>query len=387
MPGRDRTRRRVLAVLVLAVAGAAGVGLATKGRRAKVARTLGVIAADSPLPALAAGLHDSDARALAVLYQRMTAKTDTKPPALADADAAQWLEALTALRAGYPKFGGYGRASALVVATRILDRFAVEPAPRGWTRALDPVKDLLASGLSDPDLDVRVTALAEVGRMWSWLPGSEMSRAEEATLDGWKDTFVAPSIRRLGDREPRSRAAAVSCLGYLPIDDAAAPAIAYLEDKSSGAVRQQVLVSFARRPALLTEDAISRHLYDPEPGVPELAELILKTRGLTQEQVGLARMINHPKPAMRASVIPLVKDRTDIDPVVWLLQLSHDPEESVRLSAVEALANRSTPEAQARIAEMARGDRSAAVRQAAGRVVTASLPPLPGSPSLNPKAN
>jgi len=42
---------------------------------------------------------------------------------------------------------------------------------------------------------------------------------------------------------------------------------------------------------------------------------------------------------------------------------------------------------------MARSDQSEAVRKAAGKVVpspreaTASLPPLPGSTSLNPKAN
>jgi hypothetical protein len=104
-------------------------------------------------------------------------------------------------------------------------------------------------------------------------------------------------------------------------------------------------------------------------------------------------LIFSPTPEQRVSVISLLKNRADLDPVVWLLQLSRDPVEMVRLSAIEALAAHKTPMVQRRLAEMARSDASQAVRQAAGKVVpstdesTASLPPLPGSSSLNPKAN
>ena len=121
--------------------------------------------------------------------------------------------------------------------------------------------------------------------------------------------------------------------------------------------------------------------------------MILKTRGLSREQIGLGRLIFHPKPELRASVIPLIRKRTDIDPVIWLLQLSRDTEESVRVGALEALAGRITPEVRARIAEMAASDRSSIVRKAAVKLIsppgetTAALPPLPGSTSLNPKAN
>src|SRR5207248_10651198 len=112
-----------------------------------------------------------------------------------------------------------------------------------------------------------------------------------------------------------------------------------------------------------------------------------------------------------------LRNRTDIDPVVWLLQLSHDENETVRVGAVEALAERPTPEVLQRLGEMARSDQSPLVRQAAGKRVppgpktetatalqlprprpspplpgstppvppeaTVALPPLPGSPSLN----
>jgi HEAT repeat protein len=76
-----------------------------------------------------------------------------------------------------------------------------------------------------------------------------------------------------------------------------------------------------------------------------------------------------------------------------LIQLSRDQNEMVRISAIEALGAYKTPSVQRRLAEMARSDSSDKVRQAAGKLVptvdetTASLPPLPGSSSLNPKAN
>ena len=93
------------------------------------------------------------------------------------------------------------------------------------------------------------------------------------------------------------------------------------------------------------------------------------------------------------SVIPLLKDRSDVDPAIWLIQLSRDPEEVVRISAVEAMGPLKSTAVQRRLSEMARSDLSEAVRKAAGKLVapgrenTASLPPLPGSANLNPKAN
>jgi hypothetical protein len=78
-----------------------------------------------------------------------------------------------------------------------------------------------------------------------------------------------------------------------------------------------------------------------------------------------------------------------------MLQLSHDTDETVRVEAATALARckNQTVSVKRRLAEMARSDGSAQVREAASKFVpsieetTVSLPPLPGSPSLNPRAN
>src|SRR5262249_30856512 len=144
---------------------------------------------------------------------------------------------------------------------------------------------------------------------------------------------------------------------------------------------------------LLTHDMLFKRLHDENATIRESAGLILKVRGLTQEQISLGGLMYSNKAEQRMSVIPLLKNRADLDPVVWLIQLSRDPVEAVRLTAVEALASHKTPTVQRRLSEMARSDRSQAVRTAAAKVIpsveetTASLPPLPGSSSLNPKAN
>ena len=166
----------------------------------------------------------------------------------------------------------------------MLERFAVEPAPACWSEIVQPVKEIFASGLADPDAQVRIAAMEEIGRFWSWNPGRSMSERQEQALVAWKEGLHTPVVRCLGDREPQARVAAVACLGNLHYDKAAAVAIPYLEDRSQGAgpVRKQVLISFAQRPMLLSEDAILKRLHDPEPGIPETAELILSTRGLNR---------------------------------------------------------------------------------------------------------
>lgn len=394
MPSRRGTRLRILGVVSLAaVAGVAAVlMLNSRGKRGPEGKSEAAFDEKTPLPALTQALRDSDARALTALFQKTIVKPDAPPVPISDAEAAEWVEALKAVRTGFLRFGSYGRSSALTVTGRVLQRFAVEGAPKGWVAMLGPVHDLYTSGLADGNLDTRVTALMEISNLWSWVPGRSIDRSEEDRLADWKQGFHGPVVRRLGDREPKARAAAVACLGYLPVSTVASQALAYLDDPASPEVCRQVLVSFARRPGLLTEDTILKHMYDQDSAIAETAELVLKSRGLSQEQISLGSMIFHPKPEIRASVIPLLKERTDIDPVVWLLQLSHDSEESVRIGAVDALATRLTPEVGQRLAEMAATDKSPAVRRAASKYLpdiekTAALPPLPGSTSLNPKAN
>ena len=227
MSARRRTWLCVAGVVVAAaVVAAPWVSRARRGAVPKAA----VFNESSPVSALLRPLREGDGLALAVLFQRSAVAPGTKAAAMSEADAAEWVEALDATRAGFLKFGSYGRSTALTVVGRGLARLTVEPAPVNWVGLLPPAHDLLAAGLEDSSLDVRVSALMEVGNLWGFVPGRALMTAEEHSLLDWKQGLTAPVARRLGDREPKARAATIACLGRLPIDAIAAPAVAYLDD-------------------------------------------------------------------------------------------------------------------------------------------------------------
>jgi HEAT repeat protein len=400
MPERRRASRRVAGILAGAVViTVIGLGvkfgffgptrLGTEGSASGAA----TFNQDSPLSDLNEGVRRGDPHALAFIQQRATPDPDAPRLPLSDDQAGAWVNSLTGLRAGFPRLAAPGRAIAVKVACRILDKFAVEPAPALWIESLKPIHDLLTASLCDAEPLPRYTALVEMSRLWVWIPGRSLTPFEEQTLGEWKGAIHVPVVRCLAAPDPETRMAAVACLGTLPIDNAAMSAVAYVDDPAAD-VRKQTLSSFAQRNLVLTDDMVLKRLHDDEPSIREMASLILKTRGLSQELISLGGLIYSPKPEQRVSVIPLLKNRTDLDPVIWLIQLSHDRDEMVRMRSIEALAMHKAPNVQRRLAEMARSDGSAAVRQAASKVVpsadgetTAALPPLPGSSSLNPKAN
>ena len=66
--------------------------------------------------------------------------------------------------------------------------------------------------------------------------------------------------------------AAVACLGALPYDNAAAPAIAYLDDINPE-VRQQAMASFSQRNVLLTDDMLFKRLHDENATIRESSRL------------------------------------------------------------------------------------------------------------------
>lgn len=389
MPERRRGRLWIIGVLGLGLAGGAWAWRHSAARRPAAPRT--ALDAKATLPELAEGLQRGDGLALAILKQRLSADPKATPKALTEAEGGQWVAVLKALRGGFMKYSGFGKVSALEVTRRIDARFEAETAPRRWYDVLEPTFDLLAAGLADRDPAVRVAAHREVAKFWAWAPGRALVPVERLNLDEWKDGLVMAVVRDFGDSRPEARAAAVACLAALPLDAKAAPAAAYLHDPDPS-VRLQVLSGFAQRVDVVATEAILPLLYDPVLELRPIAERVLRARGLSPELLGLAKLIAHPRAEMRASAIPLLKGRADVDPVVWLIHLSHDADPNVRAKAAAALASSESPEARRRLAEMAASDPSPAVRRDANPIdpsdeATAALPPLPGSPGLNPRAN
>ncbi|MBV8268029.1 MAG: hypothetical protein JO252_17020 [Planctomycetaceae bacterium] len=199
MPGRRRARFWIASVLGLAVVVGAAIGGVHRYRGGMARPAVVNYGSGTPMKVLSEGLRQGDTRALAVLYQRLGDPARTPRRALTDAEAVDAIVALEGLRAGFLRFSGYGRGLSLMTATQILDRFAIEEAPARWTQALPPVHDLVCSGLADPDLDVQVAALREVGRLWSWLPGCSLMHVADGALAAWKQGLHGPVVRCLAD--------------------------------------------------------------------------------------------------------------------------------------------------------------------------------------------
>jgi HEAT repeat protein len=392
MPGQ---RVRILGVLggvaaLAAVAFGLWTGLGSHGKRSN--RPVVRVNADSPLALIAQQIEKGDFRALTAIANKLDAIHDGPPVGVDETEGKDWITVLKAIRGNYARFGDGTRGAAASLSARILDRFAADPAPAIWIEALTPVHDIILAALSDRALKARVPALIEVKRFWNWQPGRSMDTREELILGDWKETFYLSVIDCMANADPKVRASAIACLGELPIDKAAANAAPYVNDPDP-LVRAQTIVAFAKRPQVLPEDDIIPLIYDVNPDVASKAIEVLKIRGLTNEQIGMCRMIAHPKADIRLSAIPMLAGRVDVDPIVWLIRLSRDTDESVRLKAIEALGARKEIEARDRLAEIASADRSKVVREAAAKLMvgdddqTASLPPLPDSSGLKPKAN
>ena len=348
---------------------------------------------DSSIAELSKATRDGDTAALSALAERILVKPQGEgPKAFNVQDGPLWINAVSDFRTGFPKFAPGAQATILNIVGAIFERAAIEPAPPSWSDALAPSADLFVSGMLRREAIVRVAALSEVGKFWSWLPGRSLMPVEEASLGQWKEGFYQPAKRALSDADPQARAAAIICLAGLSIDEAAEPAVAYVSDAQSAEVRKQALLAFAQRPTLMSEEMILPRLHDSDPAVALIAEKVLQGRGLSKDQITLGREVFHPRPDHRVRAISKLTAREDIDPLVWLLYLSYDADERVRREAVEALAHSESLEARDRVREMARFDGSKLVKETLHRIAPGIetqgvLPPLPETAGLNPRAN
>src|SRR4051812_35883276 len=193
MMDRGRVRAWGFAAAGLAAAGMGGVGYTVLRRNpptgAPAASTIAKGSATtekSSLPELSAAIGKGDGLALAVLKSRLETKAEGPAPALTEAEASQWIDALAGVRAGLSRFSAYGRASSVVVISEILRKFDAAPAPSNWTGVLRPASEVLSAALADRVWEVRVAALSEVKNLWRWSPGRDMITVENDQLAGWK---------------------------------------------------------------------------------------------------------------------------------------------------------------------------------------------------------
>ncbi len=285
-PDARRTRTWMIAgALGLVALGASGFWIMRGDRDAGSKPAQPEKAADStpinsetPLPRLASALKNADGLALAVIAKRLDDKPDKTVDPIPEAESADWQATIENLRGAFPRFSPYGRGTAVAVVSRIFDRYARDPAPLDCSMGLAPALDMFSAALGDTQPGVKIAALQAVSGLWSWAPGHEMMSIEVENVANWKENLHTLVVRALADPEPKVRAAAVTCLAALPLDEQARPAVAYIHD-ASPEVRYAVLDGFKMRRLLLDEEQILPLLYDRFEGIDQVAEEILKLRG------------------------------------------------------------------------------------------------------------
>ncbi|MBI1322258.1 hypothetical protein GC170_03590 [bacterium] len=340
------------------------------------------------LDGLAASIQAGDAQALAAAFKRSMAMPnlpEVNPPAPTTSEIGSWKRVITACGEHMDKFEPDARKVMMRMAGQMLVMVARDGVPVNWSDLLDPVRAVLAKGSADADCEVRAAAIDQVSIVWDWVPGRDIFTVERNTLAAWKGGMLQLVQPHLKDAEIPSRLAAMRCLASLPIDTAAAPALELLKDKESF-VRVETIRHFAGRNGLISEEQLLSMTTDEDSLVAQAAVMALSSRGISEDQIALGRSILSKNPQERISVIARLDESMDIDPGIWLARLVEDPDASVRLKALEAIANRKVSrELIRRIQVISEKDASDAVRKSAEKVlrsqttasVSSNLPPLP----------
>ena len=107
-------------------------------------------------------------------------------------------------------------------------------------------------------------------------------------------------------------------------------------------------------------------LHDADPDVRRACEDVLRIdRHLSPQNYQLGWCLYHPDPAQRLSVLDHLRRGADVEPGVWLRELSHDESPAVRLAAVRAMSQQDRVDCSDRLKQMAADDPSPTVSQMA----------------------
>src|SRR5947208_3034246 len=123
MTGRRWTSVAIGGTLAVAVVGGGWACWMSCAHRVGRTGPSEAASSESPMRAMAEGLRQGDARALASLCERVVAQSEKNKAAVTEEEGADQVAVLEGLRAGFLKFAPVGRASAVAAATHILDRF------------------------------------------------------------------------------------------------------------------------------------------------------------------------------------------------------------------------------------------------------------------------
>ncbi|MFO0850330.1 MAG: HEAT repeat domain-containing protein [Gemmataceae bacterium] len=214
---------------------------------------------------------------------------------------------------------GEGAAVVAAVKARLADTLPTDPRYAELCRPLvagfsgfpDPAKvaclDLVPDLLKCPD---PAAAEAARGAVRAGLAAAEGKTRAVALALRPEIGLLAEVVPLLADPSPEVRRAAVLAVGPLP----------------------------AGGQPVVADDDLYKLLHDPDAEVRVAAVNALLDRGLTPDQVSLARRLADPDPAGRLSLLVELRRAGVANPGPWLERLSKDADPAVRLGAARVAA-------------------------------------------------
>ena len=268
----------------------------------------------------------------------------------------KWKDARTAnilkdILSQWGSFSDSGRIAALNVARVTLEE-RTEQSPVALLGTL--ARDLLECAVSEAPAERAASQLAAV------LAGLETMELPSALM-----VTLSEQGMRSPDYEVRALALRLFLQPPLKKDaEHLAKAVPFLRRRGRGP--SHCSVSGQAHQDLVTDDELLPLLHDADPEVCRLCEVVLRSRGLEDQHIILARLISDERPLARLEVLQYLEEAHDLAPGVWLRRLCHDSSAAVRAAAVRAAASYDVADLRDRLREMAQNDASETVRQLAG---------------------
>jgi len=192
-----------------------------------------------------------------------------------------------------------------------------------------------------------------------------------AALDVVKDSRELPLAARalvrksLHDDSAATRQRAVQ-LAVRPDIDAADAAAELLHDPAPEVRRAAVLAVGPEDEKTLPAKSLLPALHDADPAVRKACEEVLrKDRRLSPLCFKIGWCLCHPDPGQRLNVLDYLQRGAEVEPGVWLRELSHDDSPAVRLAAARVMSQQDVVDLSDRLEQMADGDPSPTVCQIA----------------------
>src|SRR5262249_25530542 len=111
-------------------------------------------------------------------------------------------------------------------------------------------------------------------------------------------------------------------------------------------------------------------LHNEDPEVSRLCETALRSRGLQDNHLMLARLISDDRPAARLEVLQHLGQARDLDPAVWLRRMGQESAPAGRAAAIRAASQQPQADLLDHVRDMAQNDPSPTIRQLAGHYLS-----------------